>query len=55
MNKEATQTPTRSQESMIIQLIRRGDRISKIAAIVGVPIPVVEKELDLYVSREMGW
>lgn len=46
---------TRAQVSKIRQLIRRGDRITKIARIVGVPVPAVEKELELCVDREMGW
>lgn len=46
---------TRSQENIILQLIRRGDRVPKIAAIVGVKEEAVEKVLDRYVSREMGW
>ncbi len=46
---------TRSQENIILQLIRRGDRVQKIAAIVGVKEEAVEKVLDRYVSREMGW
>lgn len=46
---------TRSQENIIMQLIRRGDRVPKIASIVGVREEAVEKVLDRYVSREMGW
>lgn len=46
---------TRSQQSVILQLIRRGERSERIAQIVDVPEPVVEDMLDRYVCREMGW
>lgn len=56
MPTDKTQTfPTRAQENLIIQLIRRGDRVSKIARIVGVPERIVEKELERCVDWEMGW
>lgn len=46
---------TRSQQSVILQLIKHGERSERIARIVDVPEPVVEDMLDRYVCREMGW
>lgn len=54
MNKQKP-TLTHDQESQIIQLIRRGDRVSQIARIVGVRRDVVESVLERAVNWEMGW
>lgn len=48
------QSLTDSQINTIIQLIRRGEYISHIAALLGVSVPAVEEVLDRYVSREMS-
>lgn len=46
---------TRNQENLIMVLLRRGEYIPRIAAIVGVPIPAVERVLEKSVAKECGW
>lgn len=50
-----TASLTRSQESTIRQLLRRGEQISRIAQIVGVNRTDVEKVLEKTMERELAW
>lgn len=53
--EEMNRVLTKGDENTILQLIRRGEHIARIAVIVGVPTAVVEKVLEKSVAREMGW